>query len=89
MYKLIYGNGGKNMLIFSAICIVAGTLVFIFFDHIRYGNNHGRGSAILYFCTEKLGRYGFPGFLVFGGMLIGLRGYMEMRRVKREENLQE
>jgi hypothetical protein len=89
MLKFIYGNGGKNMVIFSAICEVAGILVFIFFKEIRDSNNHGRGSAILHFCTETLGRYGFSGFLFFGGMLIGIRGLLEMRRVKQEENIQQ
>jgi hypothetical protein len=70
------------MMIFAAICIVAGIIVFIFFDEIK----HSRNKLILYWCTHTLGRYGFPGSLIGAGLIIGLKGYFQYKGDKEENN---
>lgn len=70
-------------MIFAAICILSGILVFVFFDEMKHSTTFNR-KLILHWCIKHLGRYGFPGFFVGCGLLIGLRGYLQHKSDKKE-----
>jgi hypothetical protein len=83
MLNMVFKNG-RNTMIFAAICLLAGILVFVFFDELKHSHSFNR-KLLLNWCIENLGRYGFSGFFVGGGLIIGARGFFQYKSDQKEK----
>jgi hypothetical protein len=86
MLNLIYGRGGRNKMIFAAICIVAGILLFVFYDNLQNQRVSFFGFEVLHNSMETFGKYGFCGFYVFAGTAIGIWGFVQHRKDKESSS---
>lgn len=80
----IFKEGGKGKMIFGAVCIVVGIIVYPLFDYIRYEQVTFFGIEILHRMTTALGQTGFSAFYIICGTIIFIWGWMDKRKMKKQ-----